>query len=119
MGCYVSSNNERAYAGLESAYGQVPAVTAANRIPLVKLGAKQVPVTTGRRDKTGSRTFAGLPNTIRRTTTFQLNTLMTEWVNQAAAPSQGPLFQSALGASPVLFAGGTVAAVTGQTQIQF
>lgn len=119
MGCYVSSNNERVYVAAEIAYGQVPTVTAANRIPLLNLGAKQVPVATGRKDKTGSRTFPGIPNTIRKTTTFQLNTLMTEWVNQTAPPSEDPLFQAALGASGVLFAGGTVASVTGGTQLQF
>src|SRR5579862_3095951 len=97
MGCYVSSNNERDYVALESAYGQAPAITAANRIPLIKLGAKQIPAATGRRDKTGSRTFVGLPNTIRKTTSFQLSTFMTEWTNQSAPPSHGPLFQAALG----------------------
>jgi hypothetical protein len=119
MGCYVSSNNERDYVALESAYGQTPAITAANRIPLIKLGAKQIPAATGRRDKTGSRTFVGLPNTIRKTTSFQLSTFMTEWTNQTAAPTHGPLFQAALGAAPILFAGGTVASVTSQTQLQF
>lgn len=119
MSCYVSSNDNRVYVALETSYGQVPAVTAANRIPLVKLGARQIPVATGRRDKTGSRTFPGLPNTIRKTTSFQLATFMTEWTDPAAMPVQGPLFQAALGASPVLFSGGTVAAVTNQTQIQF
>jgi hypothetical protein len=119
MGCYVSSNNERVYVALESSYGEVPAITAANRIPLLNLGAKQVPVVTGRKDKTGSRTFVGLPNTIRRTTSFTLNTLMTEWVDQTSAPTEGPLFQAALGATPVLYSGGTVESVTGQTQIVF
>ncbi len=119
MGCYVSSNNERVYVALESAYGEVSSISAANRIPLLKLGAKQVPVVTGRKDKTGSRTFVGLPNSIRRTTSFTLNTLMTEWVDQTSAPSEGPLFQAALGAAPVLYSGGTVASVTGQTQIAF
>jgi len=119
MGCYVSSNNERVYVALESSYGEVPAITAANRIPLLNLGAKQVPVVTGRKDKTGSRTFVGLPNTIRMTTSFTLNTLMTEWVDQTSAPTEGPLFQAALGATPVLYSGGTVESVTGQTQIVF
>ena len=119
MGCYVSSNNERVYVALESTYGQVPTITASNRIPLVKLGAKQIPVATGRRDKTGSRTFVGLPNTVRKTTSFDLNTFMTEWVDQTIAPTHGPLFQCAMGASPLLFTGGTVAGVTGSTQLQF
>ncbi len=119
MSCYLSSNNERLYVALETAYGQVPAITAQSRVPLINLGAKQIPVTTGRKDKTGSRTFPGLPNRIRRTTSFQLSTLMTEWTDQTTAPTQGPLFQAALGATPLLYTGGTVASVTSQTEIQF
>jgi hypothetical protein len=119
MSCYISSNNERVYAALETAYGQVASVTGQNRVPLIKLGAKQIPVATGRRDKTGSRTFPGLPNQIRKTSTFQLDTFMTEWTNPLAPPSHGPLFQGALGAAPLLFSGETVQSVTNQTQIQF
>ena len=118
MSCYISSNNERVYVALESSYGTVPAITEANRIPLVKLGARQVTEPTGRRDKTGSRTFPGLPNHLRKKTNFQINTLMTEWTNQTGAPSQGPLFQAAMGGSPMLFAGGTAASASG-TQITF
>ena len=118
MSCYISSNNNRVYVALESNYGEAAAVTSANRIPLLKLAAQQVPEQTGRRDKTGSRTFAGLPNRIRRRTHFQLSTLMTEWTDQTVQPSHGPLFQASMGASPILFAGGTAAAVTAQTQIQ-
>lgn len=119
MSCYISSNNNRVYVALESAYGQAAGITGANRIPLVKLTARQVPEQTSRRDKTGSRTFAGLPNRIRRRTNFQLNTFMTQWTDQALPPTHGPLFQAAMGGSPVLFGGGTVAALTGETQIQF
>ena len=61
----------------------------------------------------------GLPNRIRKKTNLQLNTFMTEWTNQSAQPSQGPLFQAAMGGTPIFYNGGTVAAVTGQTQIQF
>ena len=119
MSCYISSNNERAYVALESTYGTVPAITSANRIPLLKLTAKQVLEQTTRKDKTGSRTFVGLPNTIRKTTSFEIDTLMTEWTNQSAAPAQGPLFQAAMGGTPLSFGGGTVAAVTETTGIQF
>jgi len=118
MSCYISSNNNRVYVALESNYGQAAAVTGGNRIPLVKLAAQQVPEQTGRRDKTGSRTFAGLPNRIRRRTHFQLNTFMTQWTDQTVQPTHGPLFQASMGASPIIFAGGTVAVVTAQTQIQ-
>ena len=44
---------------------------------------------------------------------------MTEWVDQTTAPTEGPLFQAALGATPALYTGGTVASVTGQTEIAF
>ena len=118
MSCYISSNNERVYVALESTYGNVPGITAANRIPLVKLGARQVAEQTGRRDKTGSRTFPGLPNHLRKKTNFEIDTLMTEWTNQPSAPPQGPLFQAAMGGSPILFSGGTVASSSG-TQVTF
>jgi hypothetical protein len=107
------------YVALETQYGQAADIAGENRVPLVKLGAKQVSEQTGRRDKTGSRSFAGLPNRIRKNTTFRLNTFMTEWVNQSAQPSHGPLFQAALGGTPALFGGGTVASVTSTTQIAF
>ena len=119
MSCYISSNNNRFYAALESTYGTVAAITGANRIPAVKLTAKQALERSTRRDKTGSRTFAGLPNRMRRTTNFQLNTFLTEWTDQGAAPGHGPLFQAAMGGTPALYGGGTVLTVTGQTQIQF
>ncbi|HLH41376.1 MAG TPA: hypothetical protein VKV74_00220 [Bryobacteraceae bacterium] len=119
MSSYVSSNNNRVYASLEPSYGQVATITEQNRIPLIKLGAKQTPVQTGRRDKTGSRTFAGLPNRIRRTVSFQLNTFMTEWTNQSVPPAHDPLFQAALGGGSAYFGGGTVQSVTNQTQLQF
>ncbi len=57
MSCYISSNNNRAFVALESTYGTVATVTGENRIPLIKLAARQTPVTSKRRDKTGSRTF--------------------------------------------------------------
>lgn len=117
--CYISSNNNRVYVATEPVYGTAPTLTSQNRIPLVKLGARQVPEQTGRRDKTGSRTFVGLPNRIRKDTTFQLNTFMTEWTDQTQPPTHGPLFQAALGADPMTFNGGAVATVSSQTTIQF
>jgi len=108
MSCYISSNNNRVYVALESVYGEAAAVAEQNRIPLVKLGARQVAEPAGRRDKTGSRTFVGLPNRLRKNTTFRLNTFMTQLASAGAAPGHGPLFQAALGGSPLSFAGGTV-----------
>ena len=74
MSCYISSNANRLYTALESAYGQVPAITAANRIAAVKLATKQETETAERRDKTGSRTFHGFPMGLRRRTSFDLTT---------------------------------------------
>lgn len=119
MSCYISSNNNRFYVALESAYGDVPAITGQNRIPGVKLAARQTPEQTSRRDKTGSRTYPGLPNRIRKRTSFQLNTFMTEWANPPSAPSHGPLFQAAMGGAAVMFGGGTVASTNGATGITF
>jgi hypothetical protein len=119
MACYISSNNNRAYVALEENYGDVAAITEANRIPLVKLGARQVPEQTGRRDKTGSRTFAGVPNRVRKETTFRLNTFMTSWGNAPSTPGHGPLFQAALGGSVLIFTGRTVASVPTTTSVVF
>jgi hypothetical protein len=119
MSCYISSNNNRFYVGRESPYGQAPAVTSQNRIPAVRLAASQVPEQSGRRDKTGSRTFAGIPGGIRKRTSYELNTFMTTWSNPAGEPSHGPLFEAALGGPPQFFAGGTVASTNGGTGVTF
>ncbi len=119
MSCYISSNNERIYVALETSYGAVPAITGENRIPLVKLRAKQVPEQTSRRDKTGSRTFLGLPNTIRQQDEFSAEHVHDGVDGPKRAAEQGPLFQAAMGGTPVFYTGGTVASVTGQTQIAF
>ncbi|MEQ1886686.1 MAG: hypothetical protein ABL967_16610 [Bryobacteraceae bacterium] len=117
MSCYVSSNNNRFYVALESTYGTVPGIASQNRIPAVKLTARQVMEQTSRRDKTGSRTFVGLPNSIRRRTSYQLNTFMTEWGGVESAPCHGPLFQAALGGNPLSFTGGDVAGTVGLTGV--
>ncbi len=119
MSCYVSSNNERIYCALESSYGVIPVITGADRIPALKLKAKQVPQQTSRKDKTGTRTFVGMPNGIRETTTFEVDTLLTDWSDMTMPPAYGPLFQCAMGGTPVIWPGGTVSSVTGGTQIAF
>lgn len=119
MSCYISSNNNRFYVESEGAYGQIPSVTSQNRIPAVKLMARQIPVQTGRRDKTGSRSFAGIPNVVRRQSSYELSTFLTTWANPGGQPSCGPLFQASMGGSPLLSAGGTVASTNGNTGLTF
>lgn len=118
MSCYISSNNNRIYVALEQSYGQVSAITETNRIPAVKFDARQTLDTSKRRDKTGSRTFVGLPNRMRRNTTYQLNTFLTQWSGEGA-PAYGALFQAGMGGAPQSWAGATVASITGETQIAF
>src|SRR5215472_17978518 len=106
---YILSNSNRFYTALESAYGAVAEISAANRIPAVKLGVQQQLETPARRDKTGSRTFPGMPQGGRLRTKFQLQTYLTSWQKANAGPAYGPLFQSALGGMPTQYPGGTVA----------
>ncbi|MFN7995897.1 MAG: hypothetical protein U0Q18_19960 [Bryobacteraceae bacterium] len=119
MASYISSNENRFYVGLESKYGQVPAISAQNRFPAVKLAVKNRMDKVERKDKTGSRTFAGMPAGIRRQTSFDLTTYMTSWGGQPNGPAYGPLFQASLGAAPVSFAGGIAAAGSGGTTLVF
>src|SRR5438105_1721903 len=100
---YISSNQNRFYAALESGYGQVPAVTAEQRIPALKLTTRQQLEMPDRKDKTGSRTFTGVPAGGRRRTTFDLKTYMTSWSDAAQQPTHGPLFQAGLGGTPKTF----------------
>src|SRR3954451_1773739 len=119
MSSYISSNANRFYTALESAYGKVESITATNRIPAVKLGIKQQVETGTRRDKTGSRTFAGVPAGVRRRTAFELQTYLTSWDKTMAGPGYGPLFEAAIGATPVRFGGGLVASGTVDGRLSF
>ena len=117
---YISSNANRFYTALESAYGSVATITASNRIPAVKLTVRNQLEATSRKDKPGSRTFPGLPAGGRRRTAFELQTYLTSWQkSNGAGPAYGPLFQAALGAVPLQFAGGTVASATSGGQLTF
>jgi hypothetical protein len=119
MSSYVLSNANRFYAGLENDYGQTPAITAQNRFPAVKLTAKNQLETADRRDKTGSRTFVGIPSGLRRTTSFDVTTYMTSWAGQASGPSYGALFQASLGGVPAMYAGGAAAGGSSGTTLNF
>ncbi len=119
MPVYISSNANRFYCASENAYGHVAAITADNRIPTVKLVAKQLLEVSNRKDKTGSRTFGGLPPGGRRKTRFDLTAFLTTWNGGSSPPSYGPLFQGALGSTAVMFPGGTVAAGSSTTTLTF
>jgi hypothetical protein len=125
MATYISSHDNRFYAALEDSYGKTAAITAANRIPAVKLDIKHRIEAALRRDKTGSRTYSGSPAGGRRRTEFALNTYLASWEKTAdedgscAQPAYGPLFEAACGGAPLTFAGGTVASATGTGRVAF
>jgi hypothetical protein len=119
MSSYISSNNNRFYCGVESAYGLAPSVGATNRFSAVKLTAQQELDLTPRKDKTGSRTFAGAPAGARLKSSFSIKTYMGSWVSGSSQPGQGALVQAALGAAPLNSAGGTVSSVSNGTQVGF
>jgi hypothetical protein len=116
---YILSNNNRYYVALESGYGNAASVTALNRIPAVQLTAKQRSEKAQRKDKTGTRTFLGNPAGLRKQTSFQLKTYMTNWADQTSAPGHGPLFQAALGNAAMLSAGGTVASIPDPSKVAY
>jgi len=98
---YISSNNNRFYAALESSFGQVPAIDATDRFPAVELHAHQQLKQSQRRDKTGTRTYLGASPLSRRATAFGLTTYLTSW-DAVNSPGYGPLLQSACGGVPSL-----------------
>ena len=110
---YISSNANRWYCAREPLYGQVPAITADNRIPAVTLTAHHNRQKSERKDKTGSRTWGGIPAGSRKQTDFSLTSYMRDWADTSILPPHGPLFESALGGAGVMWAGGT--ASTGST----
>jgi hypothetical protein len=113
---YISSNQNRFYAALENGYGQISAITANHRIPAVKLATRQQLEMPDRKDKTGSRTFTGVPAGGRRRTTFDLRTYMTSWSDPSQNPAHGALFQAGMGGAPRVFRGTAAGAgSSGQT----
>jgi hypothetical protein len=119
MASYISSNANRFYTVLENSFGKAEAITTANRIPAVKLGVRQQAETAKRRDKTGSRTFAGLPQGVRRRTDFELQTYLTSWDKATPGPGYGPLFHAVLGGDAMNFSGAIAAASTAGGRLSF
>lgn len=104
---YISSNANRWYCAKEASYGQIAAITAANRIPAVSMTAQVQMAKSQRKDKTGSRTWAGVPQGMRTQANFNLKTYMRDWADTSTLPPHGPLFEAALGNAGILWAGGT------------
>ncbi len=116
---YISSNANRWYCARETTYGEMSAITADHRIPAVSMTAQHQRESSNRRDKTGSRTWAGVPRGMRRSTKFELKSYMRDWTNQQALPAHGPLVEAALGEAGRLWPGGTPTTGTTESGIVF
>ena len=119
MSSYISSNANRFYTVLENSYGQVGSITSDHRIPALKLTVQQQLEKADRKDKTGSRTFGGVPWGGRRRTNFELRTYLTTWQPATGSPAYGPLLQAALGANPASFSGGAASSSTQAGRLTF
>ncbi len=118
MANYISSNNNRFYAGLETSYGAAATAAQVTRIPAVSLKTKYQRERLQRRDKTGTRTFLGLPSAGRSRTTFELQSYMAGWPDASRPPVHGALVTAALGTDGREFMGGVLAGSSG-TQVSF
>ncbi len=118
MACYISSNDNRFYAALESEFGTVANIAAANRIPAVRLTVADEVRQASRRDKTGSRTFQGQNGIARRLSSYGLQTYLVSRNSGGQAPGYGPLFQAAMGGDVAPFAGATVDSTPGASQVR-
>ena len=101
MANYVLSKNNRYYVALESNYGVVPTVSATNRVPGVRLAVTTEKVTVPRPDKTGTRTFLGIPGTPRRITGYEFETSLMAGTG-ALPPAVGQMVQAAMGVAAPL-----------------
>jgi len=106
MACYISTRNNRFYAAVESSFGTVAAISAANRFSGLSLQAVQEHERPRRRDKTGTRTYRGIPGTLRTKTSFALKTYLYGREGGPALPRYGALIEGALGGSARVFNGG-------------
>jgi hypothetical protein len=114
MSCnYISSNNNRFYVAPEPSYGNVGALSAFKRISAVSLKARRQREHLSRRDKTGTRTFLGVPGDVKHQTTYELSSYMTGWTDQANPPVHSTLIEALMGGAGKRFAGAQVASAVG------
>jgi hypothetical protein len=112
MANYIWSNSNRFYAATEGSYGIPAPIAASNRLVAVSLKCHQSVQNTGRRDKTGSRTYSGSAATAPHVSSFEINANLISW-DDDTAPCYGPLVQAAMGAAPELVEGLVAASVNG------
>lgn len=115
MACYISSNDNRIYVHAENSLHEVTGFSAADRTPAVRLALKHTRPPVERRDKTGSRTYRGMPAGLRTQTAWRLRTYMTGWSDMSVTPVHATLFSGALGTDGLRWDGGAVEECTGSS----
>jgi hypothetical protein len=116
---YILSNANRWYCAQEAGYGQVGTIAAENRIPAVSLKVQHQRDRSVRRDKTGTRTWAGLPAGMRRHTSFEATSYMRNWADTLNPPPHGPMIEAAMGGAGLLWPGATTSTGSTQSAIYF
>lgn len=118
MSCYIASNDNRLYTVAEQTFGEVADATSDNRIPAVRFSLGERVRYSPRRDKTGTRSFLGIPNGAQKEVEFELQTYLTG-LPATGEPACGPLFEAAMGTAALVFTGGTIAAAESPTRVRF
>ena len=119
MACYISTKQNRFYAALESSYGTVAAVTAANRFTGMSLKIQHEQERPKRRDKTGSRSYRGIAGALRARTKYEMTTYLYGRAVGSAAPRFGALLQAGLGAAPRVQSGGLAVVSINGSRVAF
>src|SRR5664279_335767 len=119
MADYILSNNNRYYAALESDYGVVPSIAAAHRVPGMRLAIITQKVAARRRDKTGTRTFLGLPGRPIKVTGYEFETSLMAQDEGVLPPAAGPMVQAALGGAAQQTAAQPATVSGGGLQVDF
>ena len=116
---YVASNLNRFYAAVETAYGVVPTIAGEDAFRALSADLELVQQYLERRDKSGSRSFAGIAAGGRRQARFEIEAYLMSGGQPGSAPDLAPFYQAVCGATPLVFAGGIAAAGCTTTLIAF
>ncbi|MCS7024726.1 MAG: phage tail tube protein [Bryobacteraceae bacterium] len=119
MPSYISSRNNRVYAAVEGAYGVIPPVGNARRVPILSFAVKSETIVPLRRDKTGTRSQPALASPLRKETTFLLSAYHTSWLPSTNNPSCSALVEASLGDGPKIFSGGVVESIPSPQRVKF
>jgi hypothetical protein len=119
MADYILSNNNRYYAALESDYGVVPTIAASHRVPGMRLAIATQKVSARRRDKTGTRTFLGLPGRPLKVTGYEFETSLMAQDEGVLPPAAGQMVQAALGGAAQQTAAQPATVSAGGLQVDF